>query len=290
MLKKFAEELVEARKKAGVTLPQIAAKTRIDMKFLDAIERGDFAFLPELYVKAFLKQYAKVIGLDEEEVVEKYEAAKSGKQVELNEDTTGKGEEKQEEEERKEAYTKPSAKVAFEDEEKKKPVGRQQSKNQNLIIGGAIAGVLAVFALVYFLFINTGSEIIVEEKPYEDVLKETPLRYVEDEEKQNEETTPQIINEELELTITNTDSTDSAWVLVIYDDSRQEDFMLFPHTSKSVKANSSFKITLGNSGVVSLRLNGSKLAFEGRRGAVRYFKIDNNGIERLHSPPKLNRE
>ena len=79
MLDKYAEELRGEREKKGITLQQMAAKTRIDIKFLEAIDNGNFSFLPELYVKAFLKQYARVIGLDEQEMVQKYADAKGGK-------------------------------------------------------------------------------------------------------------------------------------------------------------------------------------------------------------------
>ena len=65
MLDKFADELRLQRESSGLTLQQLANKTRIDLKFLEAIDQGNFAFLPDIYVKAFLKQYAKTIGLDE---------------------------------------------------------------------------------------------------------------------------------------------------------------------------------------------------------------------------------
>lgn len=71
MLNKFADELKSKREESGLTLQQLATKTRIDIKFLEAIEQGNFAFLPELYVKAFVKQFAKTIGLDENVILKK---------------------------------------------------------------------------------------------------------------------------------------------------------------------------------------------------------------------------
>ena len=79
MFKKFVEELKTAREKAGISLQQVSAKTRIDIKFLKALESGDFNFLPDLYVKAFIKQYSKVVGLDEQEVIYNYSQIKEGK-------------------------------------------------------------------------------------------------------------------------------------------------------------------------------------------------------------------
>ena len=79
MLNNFADELRNARLKKGISLEQMAAKTRIDLKFLEAIDNGNFVFLPELYVKAFIKQYAKVVDLDEQETINRYEDAKAGR-------------------------------------------------------------------------------------------------------------------------------------------------------------------------------------------------------------------
>jgi cytoskeletal protein RodZ len=47
----------------------MAARTRIDLKFLEAIDNGNFSFLLDLYVKAFIKQYAKAVDLDEQETI-----------------------------------------------------------------------------------------------------------------------------------------------------------------------------------------------------------------------------
>ena len=88
MLFKFADELKSARLKKGISLEQMAAKTRIDIKFLEAIDNGNFGFLPELYVKAFIKQYANVVELDEDEVIKRYEDAKAGRLDEKDTPTT----------------------------------------------------------------------------------------------------------------------------------------------------------------------------------------------------------
>ena len=64
----------------------MAAITRIDIKFLEALDNGNFGFLPDLYVKAFIKQYAKAVDLDEQETVKKYEDALAGKYIEEEEE------------------------------------------------------------------------------------------------------------------------------------------------------------------------------------------------------------
>ncbi len=79
MFDKFAEELKAAREKNGLTIQQVAAKSRIDIKFLEAMEIGDFSFLPEIYVKAFVKDYSNIVGLDPDVTLKKFDAARHGK-------------------------------------------------------------------------------------------------------------------------------------------------------------------------------------------------------------------
>jgi cytoskeletal protein RodZ len=306
MLDKYAEELREAREKKGITLQQMAAKTRIDIKFLEAIDNGNFSFLPELYVKAFLKQFAKVVGLDEKETVERYEDAKDDKLVSKEE---GKSLLEQKVDIEKEKETEKEIKVdkqvakaiaegplkkseepplkTFSDVSSQKSTDSLSRKNKTLIttISATIAAAVVIL-VAYYLFFSKSSDIVVEEKPYEQVLKETNERFQVEEKKEPPQTIIQI-TDSLLVQITNVDSIDSVWVLVIYDDKSKEDFMLYPGRSKSVKTASNFKFTFGNSGVVRLRLNNSLLNFEGRRRSVRHFKVDSSGIERLFSPPIL---
>ncbi len=294
MLKKFTEELKEQREKAGITLQNVAAKTRIDIKFLGALEDGNFNFLPEIYVKAFIKQYAKVVGLDEEEILQKYILAKEGKQEtaeEVKQENNGeKKEETDEQKTKSDVETYKPAKIFTDDGVNKKSNEDDKKKQKQLIIGGTVVGVVLFVLLVFFLFINGSDDIIVEEKPYEEVLQETPNRYIEEESNQttNERIAANI--EKLTLTITNVDSTDTSWVLVIVDGKSTEDFLLLPKISKTIKANNNFYFTLGNSGVVKLILNGEVIDFDGRLGAVRYFKLDANGLERVYNPPQLSNE
>ena len=293
MLKKFTDELKKHREKVGISLQNVAAKTRIDIKFLEALEDGNFNFLPDIYVKAFIKQYAKVVGLDEDETLQKYILAKEGKQesVEKVKQEISAGEEEADKQQNKSNVeaNKP-AKVFMDDSVSKKGNEDDKKKQKQLIIGVSVIGVTLSALLVFFLFIKESNDIIIEEKSYEEVLQETPNRYIEEENNQTTVETIEANIEDLTLTITNVDSTDSSWVLVIVDDKSIEDFLLLPKISKTIKANSNYYFTLGNSGVLKLILNGNVVDFNGRRGSARYFKLDANGLERVYTPPKLSNE
>ncbi|MGA7838936.1 MAG: helix-turn-helix transcriptional regulator, partial [Ignavibacteriaceae bacterium] len=193
MLEKFAEELREAREKNKITLQQIAQKSRIDLKYIEAIDRGDFSFLPELYVKAFIKQFAKIVGLDEQVTIKKYEAAKTGKtpkeEMEPEKPEEIKKEavsEKPVNDKKAEAPKIQQPVKSFQESTEKKSGAEEVSfleriKSDKAILAGVIGGALVIIlVVVYFFFIMPESDIIVAEKPYDEVRKENQQRYVPD--------------------------------------------------------------------------------------------------------------
>ena len=59
----IGEILRRAREERGWTLDEIASRTRINRKYLDAIERGDRESIPGgFFYKSFIRQYAGVVG------------------------------------------------------------------------------------------------------------------------------------------------------------------------------------------------------------------------------------
>jgi hypothetical protein len=79
MLKNFAQDLKNFRESKGITLNDIYFQTKIHHSNFERIESGDFNFQPQTYIRAFLRQYARVLEIDEEEVLRNYDLAKMGK-------------------------------------------------------------------------------------------------------------------------------------------------------------------------------------------------------------------
>lgn len=60
-----------AREAAGMTIEQVAAETRIPQRHLELIEAGDFGALPaRTYAIGFSRTYARMLGLDEKEILD----------------------------------------------------------------------------------------------------------------------------------------------------------------------------------------------------------------------------
>ena len=65
--------LREAREKRGVSLRQIANKTRISVMSLEALERSDLARLPGgIFTRAFIRAYAEEVGLDPDRMIQDF--------------------------------------------------------------------------------------------------------------------------------------------------------------------------------------------------------------------------
>jgi cytoskeletal protein RodZ len=66
-------DLPRFRKRAGVSLEEIAQSTKIGSRFLDAIEDERFEQLPGgIFSTSYLRQYADAIGYDEEALLAYY--------------------------------------------------------------------------------------------------------------------------------------------------------------------------------------------------------------------------
>lgn len=78
MIDELGHILREARETKGFTLREVQDKTRINSRFLEALEMGDFDRLPtQTHVRGFLRNYARFLGLDPEPLLERYELGQS---------------------------------------------------------------------------------------------------------------------------------------------------------------------------------------------------------------------
>jgi transcriptional regulator with XRE-family HTH domain len=70
----LGQELKRERELRGISLQEIAASTRISLKFLQALEEDRLDVIPgKFFIRAILRSYAKSIGLDENQVLNRYQ-------------------------------------------------------------------------------------------------------------------------------------------------------------------------------------------------------------------------
>ena len=65
----FYNKYKKFRIENNIDLKDVSKRTKIDLKYLQAIERGKFAEIPTVYVKLFFKAYISEIGVDIDEAL-----------------------------------------------------------------------------------------------------------------------------------------------------------------------------------------------------------------------------
>ena len=76
-------QLERLRRSSGISLEQIADRTKISTTFLRAIETGQFEKLPGgVFDVNYIRQYAQVVGLDPQEVLDQYHQARLARELE----------------------------------------------------------------------------------------------------------------------------------------------------------------------------------------------------------------
>jgi len=70
----FGEELRLQRERRGVSLSALCAETKVNARYFEALERGDFHELPGgVFRRGIVRSYVHALGLEEEEVLPRFE-------------------------------------------------------------------------------------------------------------------------------------------------------------------------------------------------------------------------
>jgi cytoskeleton protein RodZ len=72
----FGASLKRERELRGISLEEISKATKISVRLLNAIETDRYDILPEgIFRKSFIKNYAKYLGMDEDQILQEYTVA-----------------------------------------------------------------------------------------------------------------------------------------------------------------------------------------------------------------------
>jgi cytoskeleton protein RodZ len=72
-MESIGEFFKQVRETKGLTLEEVASKTRIRADFVKALEEGNFAKLPDqVFARGFVRSYARSLGLDEEDAIHRF--------------------------------------------------------------------------------------------------------------------------------------------------------------------------------------------------------------------------
>jgi len=74
----FFDALKSHRESQDIEISEICEFTKINKKYIQAIESGDFTVLPTVYMRLFLRAYAEFIGADSAKALEDFELLTTG--------------------------------------------------------------------------------------------------------------------------------------------------------------------------------------------------------------------
>ena len=266
----------QVRETKGLTLDEVAIKTRIHPEYLKALEESNFAKLPEqVFAKGFVRSYARSLGLDEEDAMRRFTVS------------AGAFYNKHEERER-------LRQQQVEDE-------RKRRANRKAVIAAAA---VAVLGLVLLLTREQGTVSVM--RPAEPEAARTkssaaraarpesgapapadsgakasaPVAHPAAPAQQGSLPTPATTSDPLAglpldggastpapLTLV-LEATELSWVVVQVDDASPHEALLRPGERLTWKGQDKFALTVGNAGGIRGELNGKPLAPFGPKGRV----------------------
>jgi cytoskeletal protein RodZ len=262
-LASFGEELKRIRLEKQISLMDISFATRINIKFLEAIEAGKFSILPQTYVRAFLREYGETIGMGSEEILRRYDAILQPPPVPTQEEARTPVP----------TVPAPSPRTA-----EPKPQKVSMASKKNLLFSVVL---LVAVALVLLLRSPSSKRPeTTQEVPFDAVVKESEASTYKPDTLSAVLVPPPVVRQDsLRLEMT---TTDSVWVSILVDGKNTLEFLFPPNRKRTFSAKDQFSITIGNAGGASFKLNGKELGTLGKRGAVlRNVLINEAGIKSL---------
>lgn len=80
----IGSDLKAAREARKITLETVAARTKIPTKYLEALEEGRYEVFPsQTYVTGFIRAYAKVVGLDTQELTRRFKSESKPQEIRI---------------------------------------------------------------------------------------------------------------------------------------------------------------------------------------------------------------
>ena len=228
--------LKRVRETCGYSLEDVAGITRINLRYLEAIEKDDFEKIPgETFSHGFIRSFARCIGISDEDISRKI---------------------------RETLKTEPQAvNTQDQDDMAERSVVRKPGKAR-IILPAAAAVILAALLIVLF---TSGRESGTIRNSKE--LKEVPAESIEVQPQVVAENN-QVVQKKVEPVVLKVYARELTWISARIDDKETKEALLKPGDGVMWNGDEKVVITVGNAGGIDLDVNGKRLDPIGRRGEV----------------------
>jgi cytoskeleton protein RodZ len=239
----FGRYLQDIRLSKGISLETVAEETRIRIDNLLLVEGENHEKLPdEVFVKGFLRAFAKAIGADGDEAVRRY-------QLRL----------------------KVVKKLAKSEADLQMPAGKFWRRL-----------LFCIGALLCLIFLSIYAVSVLKTRSSSTELLKTNIEQLTDNEKEGKatfepqyDTEPAIVqlNNESEKLILKITAIEETWMKIIIDGQKPNEYYLKPGDQVELEATLSYNLFIGNAGGIRLLLNSEPIEAPGKSGQVVNLKI-----------------
>ena len=228
----IGQELKRERELRGISLKEIADYTKINIRFLRALEEDRLDMLPEkFFTRGIIRSYAKYLGLNEQSTLNTYLEGLQAQETDLDE----KKEESEEED-------------------------IPRKKNTLVITAVVFIALTALVIVLYFVF---HKEEVPPSKP-----SQSASNQIREEPAVSPPVTQVKTEEEQEELILNIMVQQETWMEIYTDGELQYTGIKYPGTQLEFKALKELLLHLGNAGGIAFSLNGKQGKKLGVSGAV----------------------
>jgi len=260
--KNLFERLKEMRIEKGVRIETISENSRIQLKYLQALEEGDLLSIPEVYDKLFFRSYLKALVVEDEEAYfDEFLDMRS--KIRLDKTTT-----------------------TIEISEPAKDADKNIFSHRNLFVIFPVVLIIVVLAilLINTEMIGTSSEGKVQEIDIKNVVQrieakeQAKLDSINTAKAAELDSLNRINSDTLKLSL-RIYARKRTWFRLIADRSDTAEYLLNRGQIVLATANRTFEFLIGRDDGLTFNLNGKVLSATGTDSSVvRYMRIDSTGI------------
>ena len=236
----IGQELKRERELRGISLKEIADTTKINLRFLRALEEDRFDMLPEqFFIRGIIRTYASYLGLDEQSVLNTFIESK---QTEETPDVS-------------DINNKTDISESLDSSPKEKKISR--------FFALMVLGIIALIIIMYFVFRKEKSpppdNSRIQPAVQETQEKPIALPPIEQEEPEAEQ---QGLN--IEIIVEQ-----ETWLEIYADNEMLDSGIKIPGDRLQIKALQEFLIHIGNAGGITYTINGQEGKKLGEPGTVK---------------------
>jgi transcriptional regulator with XRE-family HTH domain len=236
----IGQELKRERELRGISLKEIADSTKINLRFLRALEEDRLDLLPEqFFTRGIIRTYAKYLGLDEQSVLNTYIESQQTQEIQEMSDSDNK------------------AKLS------EAPESDPKEKKPSWFFTLMVLAIIVLIIIMYFVFRKEKTPPLNSLK-IQPVIQETTEKSITLPPITQEEPTTE--QQELNIEITVQQET---WLEIYADQEMLDSGIKNPGDRLQFKALQEFLIHIGNAGGITYTINGQEGKKFGEPGTVK---------------------